>query len=263
MTAFDRVIELLDRPPGEPGTGRGYLDLLGPAAETHDTLAQRLMRSSLLPKIYEDVWRPVLFGIAKGGPFAPGTGEEYALARERLRLAAIPDGTVLDVACGPGNVTRALAAGMTGRGLVVGIDASATMLDRAVERTARPTGRGENGAAEIAYVRGDAVRLPFHDAAFDAVCCFGALYLFDDPWAALDGIARVLRPGGRVVLLTSRRPDVPLVGAGSGLFGRLAGIRVFAAGEVPAALTERGFTDVESRPYGLMQLVAATRERPR
>lgn len=258
MITFDRVLKLLDRPPAEPDTARGYLDLLGETPQPPPTIAQRLMRSSLLPKIYEDLWRPVLFGLAKGGPFGPDTAEEYALARERLGLAGIPDGTVLDVACGPGNLTRALASGMTGHGLVVGIDASATMLARAVERTARPVHRGENGSAEIAYVRGDAVSLPFHEDAFDAVCCFGGLYLFDDPWAALDRMTRVLRPGGRILLLTSRQPDLPLIGAGGRAFGRFAGIRLFGAAEVADALSARGFADVHRRAYGLMQMVGGT-----
>jgi SAM-dependent methyltransferase len=215
------------------------------------------MRSGFLPKIYEDVWRPVLFGISKG-PLAPGAEEEHALARDWLDLAAIPDGTVLDVACGPGNVTRALAAGMTGHGLVVGFDASPTMLDRAVADTTGPGPRGESGAADVAYVRGDAADLPFGDGVFDAVCCFGGLYLFDDPWAALDGIARVLRPGGRAAFLTTRRPELPLIGTGSVVLGRLAGIRMFGADDLADALRDRGFTALRRRAYGVMQFVGGT-----
>src|SRR4051794_17176308 len=150
MIALDRVLKLLESAPAEPNVGRGHLDLLGEAAESHDTVAQRLMRSGALPRIYEHVWRPVVFGLSKGGPLGPSTAEEYALARYWLGLADTPDATVLDVACGPGNVTRALAEGMTEGGLVIGADASATMLERAVEDTpVRP------GEAEVAYVRCD------------------------------------------------------------------------------------------------------------
>ncbi|MCO6010232.1 class I SAM-dependent methyltransferase [Actinoallomurus purpureus] len=258
MTALERVLPLLDRPPAEPDVSRGYLDLLGEEARQHDTMAQRLMRSGFLPKIYEDVWRPVMFGLSKG-PLGPSVEEEYALARDWLDLAAVPDGTVLDVACGPGNITRALAAGMTGHGLVVGIDASSTMLDRAVAETARPSPRGENGAADAAYVRGDAADLPFRDEAFDAVCCFGGLYLFDDPWAAVDDITRVLRPGGRAVFLTTRRPELPLIGTGSAVLGRLTGIRMFGTDDLCHALRGRGFTALRQRTYGLMQFVGGTR----
>jgi ubiquinone/menaquinone biosynthesis C-methylase UbiE len=148
---------------------------------------------------------------------------------------------------------------MTGHGLVVGIDASSTMLDRGVADTERPSPRGENGAADVAYVRGDATDLPFGDHVVDGVCCFGGLYLFDDPWAALDEIARVLRPGGRAVFLTTRRPELPLVGTGMGVLSRLAGIRMFGADDLCQALRGRGFTALRQRAYGLMQFVGATR----
>lgn len=246
----DRVLKLLDSAPPEPDVGHGYLDLLGEEAGSHDTVAQRLMRSGGLPRIYEQVWRPVLFGLSKGGPLGPSTAEEYALAREWLGLPDTPGATVLDVACGPGNVTRALASGLTGDGLVVGADASATMLGRAVEDT--PESR-------VAYVRCDAVDLPFREGAFDAVCCFGALYLFDDPWAAVAGMARVLRPGGRLVVLTTRRPRLPLVGQGMGVLSHLAGIRMFGPAELTEALAAAGFSTTHRRSYGLMQFAGATR----
>ncbi len=217
--------------------------------EPHDTVAQRIMRSGALPRVYERVWRPVMFGLSKGGPLGPSTAEEYALARYWLGLADGTDATVLDVACGPGNVTRALATG--GDGLVVGVDASATMLGRAVADTPADAG--------VTYVRCDAVDLPFRAGAFDAVCCYGALYLFEDPWAALANMARVLRPGGRIVVLTTRRPRLPLVGRGMGALSGLTGVRMFGSGELADALAAAGFAGVRRRAYGLMQFAGATR----
>lgn len=247
----DRLLGLLENVPDEPDTSRGYLDLLGESGAAPDTLAQRLMRSPLVAGIYEDLWRPVLFGLSKGGPFGPGTEQEQALAREWLGLPRNPDAAVLDVACGPGNVSRALATGLSPRGLVVGIDASASMLERAAREPAE----------RIAYVRGDAADLPFRAGCFDAVCCFGALYLFADPWAALDGMARVLRPGGRIVFLTSRWPQTPPVALHAGaVFRRLTGIRPMSYAEVRAALAARGFTDLRHRACGLMQFIGATRQ---
>ncbi len=305
-TPAERAVGLLADPPDEPDLSAGYLDLLGPATEPPPSLAQSAMRSTFLPQIYEKVWRPAGFNLAKGWPIGPDTAEEHAMARDWLGLgqpgeSVRPALNVLDVACGPGNVTRALAAGVGADGLVVGLDASATMLSRAVSRspgprplagaeslrdlpggarlrrrpTAQPHARAvaeaasqqpraaEDGGAPVCYVRGNAVDLPFRDAAFDAVCCFGALYLFDDPWRAVDGMTRVLKPGGRLIILTSRRPfPVPAGPIGREVRRRAAGftgLTVFGDGQVTGALAERGFTGVRRRRYPLMQLVAGQR----
>lgn len=254
-TSVKRVLDLLERAPADPDLTAGYLDLLGPQDEPARSPAQAAMQSTFLPQIYEKVWRPVGFNLAKGWPIGPDTATEQAMVRDRLGLGRphapdAPAATVLDVACGPGNTTRALAAGVGEGGLTVGLDASATMLARAVADTRVP---------DVAYVRGDAADLPFRDAAFDSVSCLGALYLFDDPWAAVDGMTRVLKPGGRLVILTSRRPLLPLIGLGSTLVGRAAGLTVFGDREVTTALKDRGYTAVSRHRYPLMQLVSAQR----
>lgn len=246
----DRVRDLLDAPAQARD---GYLDLLGHTAEPTPTIAQYAMRSTLLPQIYERVWRPIGFNLAKGWPIGPDTAAEQALARDWLGLgrpgeAGNPAATVLDVACGPGNVTRALAAGVGEDGLVVGLDAARPMLARAATDTT-----DEN----VGYVRGNAVDLPFHDGAFDAVCCFGALYLFDDPWAAVDSMTRVLKPGGQLVILTSRRPSLPMSRMGAELVGTVSGVRLFGDGEVTRALRDRGYDDIKRRRYPLMQFIGA------
>jgi ubiquinone/menaquinone biosynthesis C-methylase UbiE len=83
--------------------------------------------------------------------------DEHRIAR--LLLGLTPGDGVLDVACGPGNFTRDFARVVGVTGLAVGIDASPTMLARAVRDT--PASEYDN----VAYVRADAVDLPFRARA--------------------------------------------------------------------------------------------------
>lgn len=231
----------------------GVLDVL--AADGNDvggTSAQRLMLTRALPEIYERWWRPAL-GRSLKGAFGPGMAEEQRIAR--LLLGLTPGDGVLDVACGPGNFTRGFARTVGDTGLAAGIDASATMLERAVRDTPRTM-------RNVAYVRGDAADLPFRDASFDAVCCFAAMYLFADPWAALDSMARVVTPGGRIAILTS---CLPRSGTGQ-MLGRLVGerlggVRMFDRDEIVDGLEARGFVDVRLRVTGLAQFAGARKRR--
>jgi ubiquinone/menaquinone biosynthesis C-methylase UbiE len=106
------------------------------------------------------------------------------------------------------------------------------------------------------------VDLPFRDESFDAVCCFGALYLFEDPWRALDSMVRVLRPGGRMVVLTSRRPSLPLSRLGGRALADVAGLRLFGDREITGFLRTEGFDDVKQRRYPAMQFVGAVKPCP-
>ena len=134
----------------------------------------------------------------------------------------------------------------------MGIDASVTMLSRAVTDTPDPYGN-------TAYIRGDAVDLPFRDESFDAVCCFAALHLFADPFAALDHMTRVLTPGGRIAIFTSCRTQSAPLRTVDALMGARSGMRMFEPGEITGALEERGFGDVAQRVTGLTQFVGARR----
>jgi ubiquinone/menaquinone biosynthesis C-methylase UbiE len=55
----------------------------------------------------------------------------------------------------------------------------------------------------VGYVHADAVALPFPNASFDAVSCYGALYLMADPVGSLREMIRVQRPGGRIAVVTT------------------------------------------------------------
>ena len=227
-----------------------YLDLLGEDLESTG-LTQDLMRTGFVPKVYERYWRPALGRVAKGVT-GPGMAEEIRVAR--LLLGLRPGDGVLDVACGPGNFSRAFAGAVGDSGLVVGIDASATMLDRGAADLRRSALRN------LLLIRGSALELPFVDDSFDAVCCFAALHLFDDPFAGLDEMARVLTPGGRVALMTSVQRKLAPRGPMKPLTERLSGMRVFGQDEIAGALQERGFVELHQRLSGLVQFVGGRLE---
>lgn len=119
--------------------------------------------------------------------FTRGTEQEVGFLIEALDLA--PGMRVLDVGCGPGRHSRALAA----RGIeVVGVDISPRFIEIA----------GEGAPAGATFVVGDARTLPFSDG-FDVVIslCQGGFGLVGgDDATVLDGMARALRPEGRLAL---------------------------------------------------------------
>jgi demethylmenaquinone methyltransferase / 2-methoxy-6-polyprenyl-1,4-benzoquinol methylase len=115
----------------------------------------------------------------------------------RAMVAAVDvgaDARVLDVACGTGLVSRALARryGCS----VVGLDQSPEMLSRA---------RALVGPS-VELVQGEAERLPFDDGAFDALTFTYLLRYVDDPAATMRELARVVRPGGRIAMLEFHVP---------------------------------------------------------
>jgi SAM-dependent methyltransferase len=246
MPAFEQVLALC-RQSSRPVVADfedGYLDLLGEDDPTGAHLGQRLMLSGALALIYERLWRP-LGGRLLMGATGPGMRSERRLALRMLSLS--PNSRVLDIGCGPGNFTREFAR-VADAGLVVGLDASKAMLAVAARGTE---------SANVAYVRGDACELPFRDGSFDAICCFAALYLIEQPMRALDEIARVLAPGGRVALLASCHRGPTPAGVTSGVVRAATGVRIFARDELTQALRVRGLTAIEQEVVGLAQFVSA------
>jgi SAM-dependent methyltransferase len=245
--ATPRVLDLVrprDRPE-RPVLRDGYLDLLGSEDPTGGGPGQRLMVSRALPLIYERLWRP-LGGRVLMGALGPSTAGERRIALEMLAIS--PGDRVLDVACGPGNFTRAFAAAAGAEGVVVGLDASRTMLARAAS---------ERAVGGEAYVRASAGDLPFRDGSFDAVCCFAALYLIEDPLRAVAEIARVVAPAGRVALLSSvARGPLP-AGVTDAVVRPLTGVRMFGRDDLTDALRSHGLTAIHRRVSGLAQFVSA------
>src|ERR671932_600659 len=107
------------------------------------------------------------------------------------RLAALAPARVLETAAGTGVATRALARALRAGTTIVATDLNRPMLDLAAARME---------TVEVTWQQADALALPFADGTFDAVVCqFGAMF-FPDKIAAYREAARVLRPGGRLVL---------------------------------------------------------------
>jgi demethylmenaquinone methyltransferase/2-methoxy-6-polyprenyl-1,4-benzoquinol methylase len=175
-----------------------------------------------------------------------------------------PGATVVDLACGTGDLCRDLG----GAGYrPVGIDLSLGMLGHA--RTTAP------------LVQGDALRLPLADASVDGVVSGFALRNFVALEPVFAELARVLRPGGRIALLEVAEPPNPLLRAGhevyfSHVVPRIGGVlsdreayrylpRSVAYLPAPAAMLDglaaAGFGAIRRRLLsgGIAQLISATR----
>lgn len=177
---------------------------------------------------------------------------------------------LLDAGCGTGDVVRALAGLVGAHGTVVGIEPSATMLDEARRRT------GES-SHNVEFRSGDIARLDFDDATFDGVTCERVFQHLDTPDAALAELVRVIRPGGRIVVidtdwgmhaihgadpqLTSRVVQCWAANAANGWSGRrLPGLFVHAGLPEPAVVAET-FTSTDGHrpmvpPFTTMAVVA-------
>jgi SAM-dependent methyltransferase len=214
-----------------------YLDVLGGDDPIGPHRGQQVFRSKTLPKIYERVWRPAVsrFFLGLSGP---GAKKERRIA---LAMLGVQEGDqVIDVGCGPGNYTRHLARA-AGDGLTVGVDASEAMVAAAAEK-----GGGEN----LAYLRGDACALPFDDESFDIACSVGVIHMVEEPLVALEEMARVLAPGGRLVVLAScARKGRPRREYG--------GAVIFARDELTGVMQEQGLVDIEQRIIRRGQFVSA------
>ena len=151
-------------------------------------------------------------------------GYVAASVRETLsRLAARPGERVLDVGCGTGALLGALEGAVPG---VLG------------------------AGAAVPLVAADAARLPFRAGSFDAVVSSSSFHYWPDPDAALGEIARVVRPGGRVVVtdwcddyLACRVCDVLLRAVNP------AHRRAYGTAACAALLTRAGYTAAAIERY--------------
>jgi demethylmenaquinone methyltransferase / 2-methoxy-6-polyprenyl-1,4-benzoquinol methylase len=149
-------------------------------------------------------------------------------ARAVDRAQVGPGSDALDICCGTGDLALELRRRIGPDGRVVGSDFSEPMLDLARRKS------GDEGLP-VEFGWADALDLPYGDASFDAVTVgFGARNLADLP-KGLAEMARVLRPGGRLVILEITRPRrEPLASFYSLWFDRLVPVIGSLAGDSEA-----------------------------
>lgn len=123
----------------------------------------------------------------------PDVVQQRRATRELLALR--PGERVLDIGSGPGFLAAEMAEDVGGEGRVHGVDPSESMLALSQQRTPA------SGAARLEFQAADALALPFPDAGFDAIVTTQVLEYVPDVPAALAEIRRVLRPGGRLLVL--------------------------------------------------------------
>lgn len=162
------------------------------------------------------------------------------------RLALQPGDAVLDVGCGPGDVTVALAALVGATGRAVGIDASGHMI-------AAASARAEAAHAQVELARGDAAALDFADGTFTAVRCERTLQWVPNPATAIAEFVRVTRPGGRVSVIDTDWRTLLIDHPSPALVRRFGDAMAAVRGEqlsIGARLTnlarEAGLTDVRA-----------------
>lgn len=205
-------------------------------------------------------------------------GQDARWKRTLVALANVrPDERALDLACGTGDIAFAVAA----RGArTVGLDITLRMLQLAEAKQAPASG----AARRVRFLGGDMTSLPFPPGAFDLVTTGYGLRNVPDLTGAISEIARVLKPGGRLLSLDFNRPEpaavravylwyLTVVGATLGWVLHRdpdtyryipASIRRYPGAQgVAEHLRAHGFSNVRVVPvlFGLMSLHLAERSR--
>lgn len=237
--APERAPEVLPGGDGlrDPGSGRafplegGVLDLLG---RFEATPTQRMLDTRATAWLYDRA-RDALTPLFRMPDFAT----EAAEVVERLALA--PGDVVLDVACGHGNFTEAIARRVGPAGLVIGLDISASMLARAARRVA--------GLRNVLLVRGDALALPLASSSVPKLNCSGGLHQLPDLDRALAEMARVTREGGRFAASGFAAAGEEPGGLRGWLWRRLA-LHFVPLGPLARSAVAAGFGAVEARMAG-------------
>jgi SAM-dependent methyltransferase len=165
--------------------------------------------------------------------------DDQVAARFRSALGGVGQGNLLDVACGPGVVTAAIAPGAAS---VIAFDATEQMLEKAKSRCANA------GLRNVDFKCGDAENLPFADARFDGVVTRLAVHHFADPQRALNEMSRILRRGGTAVvvdIVSSEDADESNLQNAIEQLRDPSHVRMLPPSELEACMARAGFQDIE------------------
>ena len=199
-------------------------------------------------------------------------GRDAHWRRETVRISEAGAGDrLLDVACGTGDLLRAFQRAPVAE--AVGCDFARAMLLLAREHEPRPT----------SWCEADALRLPFAEGSFSIVSCAFGIRNFTSVATALSEFHRVLRPGGRAVVLEFAQPANRLIRLANKWYsGRFmpwaaswlardrtgayhylpSSVQTFMSpAEMCGAFEEAGFADVRSRPltFGVVRVYLGRR----
>jgi arsenite methyltransferase len=168
-----------------------------------------------------------LLGRVLIGPWLDRISRE--MNRQVLRALAIgPDDDLLEVGFGGGALLAAMLPATGGE--VIGVDLSETMVRRARRRF--------RGRARLRLLRASAEKLPLANGSADKAASVNSLYFWPDPPAALAELARVIRPGGRLVLAFEPPEELRK------WRGHRFGFRLFEVREVEALMAAAGFVAI-------------------
>ncbi len=169
--------------------------------------------------------------------------DDQAGVRFQAALSGAGRGKLLDVACGPGVVTAAIAPGAAS---VTAFDATEQMLEKARSRCAKA------GLLNVDFRCGDAENLPFDDAQFDGVVTRLAVHHFADPQRALNEMFRVLRSGGTAVVVDITSSEDAAESNLQNAIERLrdpSHVRMLPQSELNACIARAGFEHIEQTTW--------------
>lgn len=194
-------------------------------------------------------------------------GTQNGWRKKFLReLKVVPGNFALDLCCGTGDITIALAKQVGPSGNVIGLDFNNDMLELADQKI-----RKQDLQKEIQLRQGDAMHLPYPDQSFDIVTIGFGLRNVPDADQVLKEIYRVLKPGGKVGILETSQPTNPIVKLGWQTyfklfpsFARILGAKVsdyqylsrttakfVSAKHLKKMLEENGFENVQVKKLNL------------